>query len=99
MSERCPYDYLPSYWIDGPELFTFLENSPRTDYIVTIMIDGEGVNELLLWENDAWLWANDWYEGEDAPTWSGIVALEDVRTYKPDAGETAYKWYFRARGR
>lgn len=92
MRERDPYNYLPSYFIDGPELFAFLEDSPRTDYIVTIMIDGEGVNELLQWScDDNWIWANDWYEGEDEPTWIGIVALEDVKTYAPDSGDTKYK--------
>lgn len=89
---KSPYDYLPSYYIDGPELFSYLENSPRTDYIVTIVIDGEFVNELLQWEcDDTWVWSNDWYEGEDNPTWIGIVALEDVRTYSPDIGDTEYK--------
>ena len=91
---QTPYDHLPSYYIDRPELFKFLENSPRTDYIVTIMIDGGITNELLQWdwEHDAWTWSNDWYEGENGPTWMGIVALEDVTTYAPDVGDTAYKW-------
>lgn len=89
--EKSPYDYLPSYYFDLPELFEFLENSPRTDYIVTISIDGEFINELLQWENDTWVWSNDWYEGEDNPTWMGIVALEDVRTYAPDSGDAKYK--------
>ena len=90
--EKTPYDYLPSYFIDLPELFTFLENSPRTDYIVTIVLNDKFVNELLQWDwNDNWVWANDWWEGEDNPTWIGIVALEDVRTYAPDSGDTEYK--------
>ena len=92
--EKSPYDYLPSYYIDGPELFAYLADSPRTDYIVTIMIDGQGTNELLQWdgERDAWAWSNDWWEGEDSPLWIGIVALEDVKTYSPDCGEKQYKW-------
>ena len=91
---KTPYDYLESYYIDRPELFAYLENSPRTDYIVTIMIDDVIMNELLQWdgEDDTWVWSNDWYEGEDSVSWIAIVALEDVITYVPDAGDTAYKW-------
>lgn len=84
--EKTPYDYLPSFYIDRPELFKFLENSPRTDYIVTLVINGVSTNELLQWdwENDTWIWANDWYEGEKDVCWFGIVAIEDVVTYIPD---------------
>lgn len=91
---QTPYEHLPSYYIGIPELFAFLENSPRTDYIVTIMIDGEMMNELLQWdgESDVWVWSNDWYEGEKDVTWMAIVALEDVITYVPETGDTAYKW-------
>lgn len=91
--EKTPYDYLPSYFIDSPELFAYLENSPRTDYIVTIVLDGEFINELLQWdwESDTWTWSNDWWEGETGTTWIGIVALEDVRTYAPDSRDTEYK--------
>ena len=91
---QTPYEHLPSYYIYHPELFTLLENSPRTDYIVTIMIDDEIMNELLQWdgEHDCWMWSNDWWEGEKEPTWMGIVALEDVITYVPETGDTAYKW-------
>lgn len=91
---RTPYEHLPSYYTDKPELFKFLENSPRTDYIVTIMIDGRITNELLQWEweHDTWTWSNDWWEGENEPTWMGIVALEDVTTYVPKTGDTAYRW-------
>lgn len=89
---KSPYDYLPSYFFDGPELFAYLENSPRTDYVVTIVIDDEFINELLQWDcDDTWVWQNDWYEGQDNPTWIGIVALEDIRTYAPDSGDTKYK--------
>jgi len=91
---QTPYEHLPSYYIDRPELFSYLENSPRTDYIVTIMIDDEMMNELLQFdgEHDCWVWANDWYEGENDVTWIAIVALEDVTTYVPETGDTAYKW-------
>lgn len=91
---QTPYDHLPSYFIDRPELFKFLENSPRTDYIVTIAIDNEIMNELLQYdgEGDCWVWSNDWWEGEKDPLWMGIVALEDVTTYAPDTGDTAYRW-------
>lgn len=91
---QTPYDHLPSYYMYIPELFAYLKNSPRTDYIVTIMIDDEMMNELLQFdaENDCWVWANDWYEGENNVTWMAIVALEDVTTYVPETGDTAYKW-------
>ena len=91
---KTPYDYLESYYKDRPELFAFLENSPRTDYIVTLMIDGSIANELLQYsgEDDTWVWSNDWWEGENGVTWVAIVALEDVETYVPDPGDTAYKW-------
>jgi hypothetical protein len=79
--------------MDVPELFTFLENSPRTDYIVTIELDGEFVNELLQYdgEHECWMWSNDWYEGEKDPRWWGIIAIEDVHTYVPDTGNSSYK--------
>ena len=93
--EKTPYNYLPSFFFDDqPELFAFLENSPRTDYVITILLNGEYVNELLQWdgEDDTWVWANDWYEGEKDPRWIGIVAIEDVTTYTPDRGDTEYQW-------
>ena len=92
---KTPYNYLPSYYYDDePELFAFLKNSPHTVYIVTIILDGKYVNELLQWdfETDTWVWENDWYEGEKDPRWIGIVALEDVTTYAPDRFDTEYKW-------
>lgn len=91
--EKIPYDYIPSYYLDVPELFAFLDNSPRTDYIVTLMIDGEMQNELLQWDwNDIWTWNNDWYEGQKDVTWVGIVAIDDVTTYVPETGDIKYEW-------
>lgn len=90
--EKTPYDYLPSYYIDRPELFAFLENSLRTDYIITIHINDEEINELLQWDwhNDSWIWENDWWEGEKNVTWSGIIAIGDVETRTPDPRQTYY---------
>lgn len=91
--EKTPYDYIPSYYLDVPELFAFLDNSPRTDYIVTLMIDGEMQNELLQWDwNDIWTWKSDWYEGQKDVTWVGIVAIDDVTTYVPETGDIKYEW-------
>lgn len=94
MNKKSPYEYLPSYYMYIPELFAFLENSPCTDYIVTIALGDEIINELLQWDvtRETWIWSNDWYEGQKDPSWMGIVALEDVVTYVPDTGDTAYRW-------
>ena len=90
--KKTPYDYLPSWYIDRPELFEYLKESPRTDYIITILIDDVMQNELLQWdwEDDTWVWANDWYEGQDNVTWVGIISIEDAYTHTPLAGDTKY---------
>lgn len=86
------YNNIPSYWLDVPDLFTYLKNSPRDDYIVTLIINGVYVNELLQYngDDDDFVWLNDWYEGEKNIQWRSVIPVSDVTTFCPETGDIGY---------
>lgn len=54
------------------------------DWIVTLLVDGEKINELLLFEEFdnpcSYVWRNDWYEGQEDIT---LLALCPISLIEP----------------
>ena len=69
--------------------------SSRCDYMVTILVGDHFITEYLEYDGnyDHFIWANDWYEGQEFVKFVGCVPVRDLRVEGSGESVTVEVWH------
>lgn len=81
------------------DFFKFLAKLPVDDYVVRLKLkyddekDYRYTNEILEFDDDNYLWANDWNEGEQDVQVLGYMPISEINTFRfpvPDVNHSRH---------
>lgn len=78
--ELSPYEQIINYINSYSEQHNQFDN-----VIISVTVDGVFMNELLLFEDNNYIFYNDWWEGEEKVWFVGFTYLDEVVSAEHDA--------------
>ena len=83
---KTPYDEIMK------PIRTWAKDHYYTDFIASILADGEELTELIMCEDLDLIWLNDWWEGQKEVKLLGFKPIDAIRVRGIPGSMTNFEW-------